>query len=93
MAILEKLAATFACAFGVIFLYLPGGFGLLHFKQDKPRLAGLAGTILWVVLMLVHVLAIYRIWFVGDSVLPWVVALGVGQVLFFSTIARDVSTR
>jgi hypothetical protein len=93
MVILEKVAATFAFAFGIIFLYLPGGFGLLHFKEGKSRMAGLAGTILWVVFMLVHVLAIYRIWFVGDSVLSWVVALGVGQVLFFSTIARDVSTR
>lgn len=36
MASLGKIAAIFAFLFGIIWLWLPCGFGLLHFNQGQP---------------------------------------------------------
>ena len=93
MDILGKIAATFAFLFGIIWLWLPGGFGVLHFNEGQPKFISMAVSTLWVVFMLVHVLAIYRTWFSDDKVYIWLIALFLGQVLFFTTIATDVSTR
>jgi hypothetical protein len=92
MLILEKVAATLGLLFGMIFLYFPGGFGVLHFKQGRPRIVRLAVSSVWIAFIVVHVLAMYRIWFTGDSMVAWLISLFIGQVVFFSTIARDVST-
>jgi hypothetical protein len=91
--IFAKIAVTLAFAFGVIVLYLPGGFGILHFNKGKPKAIARCVSSLWVLFMLAHVLAIYRIWFSGDSLYVWLVALFLGQVVFFATVARDVSTK
>ncbi len=93
MEIVAKIAATLAFIFGVIILYLPGGFGLLHFNQGKPKAVARCVSTLWVLFMLVHVLAIYRTWFSADSLYAWLGVLFLGQVVFFATVARDVSTR
>lgn len=93
MTILGKILATFAFIFGIIALYFPGGFGLLHFRKGKPKAVSLMASSLWVAFMLAHVLAIYRIWFSGDIIYPWLAALLLAQVVFFTTIARDVSTQ
>ncbi|KGI78842.1 hypothetical protein [Oleiagrimonas soli] len=92
MVILLKIAATVAFLFGVIFLYLPGGFGILHFNRGRSKAVARGVSVLWVAFMLVHLLAIYRTWFSADSVYAWLVALFLGQVVFFTTVARDVST-
>lgn len=93
MVILGKIAATFAFLFGIIFLYFPGGFGVLHFNQGRPRLVALAVSTLWILFMLAHVVAIFRTWLSHDRVYIWLIALFVAQLIFFNTIATDVSTR
>ena len=93
MYILVRIAATFAFTFGIIALYLPGGFGIMHFCRDRSRFTRRIVTTLWIVLMLVHVLAICRTWFSHDSIVVWIVALFLAQVVFFSTVARNVSTQ
>lgn len=93
MIILGKIAATFAFLFGIIFLYFPGGFGVLHFNQGRPKWVALAVSALWIAFMLAHVVAIFRTWLSADRVYVWLIALFVAQVIFFHTIATDVSTR
>jgi len=93
MVILGNTAATIIFLFGIIWLWLPGGFGVLHFNEGQPKIVSMAVSTLWVVFMLIHALAIYRIWFSDDKTYIWLIALFLGQVLFFTTIATDVSTR
>ena len=93
MAALWKIAATFIFLFGIIFLYFPGGFGVLHFNEGRPKIVSLTVSAVWSAFMLTHVFAIYRTWFSSDRIYVWIASLFVGQIIFFSTIARDVSTR
>lgn len=88
-----KALATLVFMLGLLWAFFPGAFGVLNFNENRAQIIVWLVNIAWGGLMLLHVIAIYRIWFSGDRIYIWLISLLVMHVLFFATIARNVSTR
>ena len=91
MWVFQRVVVTFFLAFSGFWAFLPCGFGLLNFREAHPGLIGQVGRLCWWLLLLVHPLALYRIWS-GDDVALWLGLIIAMQVLFFAIFGRDVST-
>ncbi|KQZ79304.1 hypothetical protein ASD55_00875 [Rhodanobacter sp. Root561] len=92
MWVLGRLAFTFFLVFSTGWAVFPGGFGTLHFRESHPGLAGQLARLCWWFVLLVHPLALYRVWS-GDVVGYWLAALVAMHVLFFLIFVRNVGTR
>ena len=71
---------------------LPGAFGIANFRKTHFGLSARLGQLGWWILLLVHPLTIYKIWFTEDGWL-WLAPVVVMQVSFFAIFGRDVGTR
>jgi hypothetical protein len=88
-----NLASTFALLLGLAWAFLPGQFGLMNFKKSHSAPLGLFATVFWLVLMLIHPLAFYQIWFAFAPVIWWLLIPFLTHIVFFTTIGKTVSTR
>lgn len=91
MLIFIRIAASFALIFSLAWAYLPGGFGVNNFRTIHTGALGHLAALCWWLLLLVHPLAIYRIW-AGGRLWLWLGVIVVMQLLFFASFGRNVST-
>jgi hypothetical protein len=92
MWVFQRLVFSFLLVFGGFWAVFPGGFGLLNFRAAHPGLLGQLGRLCWWLLLLVHPLALCRIWS-GDEMAPWFGSIAAMHVLFFAIFGRNVGTR
>jgi len=93
MHIFLKIVCSFVLFFGIVWAFLPGGFGLNNF--NKANLAPLTyiATISWWALLLAHPFVAYKLWFGNGNVYWWLLLPIVLHILFFTIFGQDVSTR
>ncbi len=92
MDILAKVLCTLVLFLGMFWAFLPGQFGLLNFKKSHNAIASILATAFWFFLMLIHPIAVYKIWLAEVSMLWCLLILFFVHILFFTTVAKDVST-
>lgn len=89
--VLIKVAASLFLLMGMFWALLPCGFGVSNYVKAHNPVLGLIARISWLVLLAVHPLLIYLIWF--ESVSYWLLLLLVAaHILFLSLFGRDLST-
>jgi len=78
---------------GLVWAFLPGGFGLNNFKDTHGPMMGSIGTLTWILLLLAHPFALYKIWTGGGGDVYWWLLLPLAlHILFFVIFGRAVST-
>lgn len=91
MIIVVKVFASFLLMMSMIFVLLPGGFGLMNFKRKHGAAASVVATAFYHGLWLAHVLVIYNLW-AGVLGLWWpIMVLLAAVIIFFASVGKDVS--
>jgi len=93
MNLVINIASTFALILGLAWAFLPGQFGLMNFRNTHSAPLRVFASAFWLVLMLVHPLAFYQIWFASAPVIWWLLIPFLTHIAFFTTVGTNVSTR
>jgi len=93
MHILLKVICTFALFAGIVWAFLPGGFGLHNFNAaNQPPLTYIA-SISWWILLLAHPFVAYNLWFGNGNVYWWLLVPILLHVVFFTIFGQNLSAR
>ena len=91
MAIFIKIIVSLGLIFSLIFVLLPGGFGLMNFKKAHGSPEAQVGAVFFHALWLLHLVVAYNVW-AGIVGLWWpVLVLLLLVVVYFATVGKDVS--
>jgi hypothetical protein len=76
---------------GTIWTLLPCGFGLHNYIKSHSKYLGFIASLCWLVLLAVHPLLIYLLWF--DAVTYWwLFLLAAAHALFLLLFGRNLGT-
>ena len=92
MELVLKVVGTLIIVFAMLFLILPGGFGLHNFKSKNGLILSLLASSFYYFLWGLHVFILYNIWFLQQHVLISCIVLLVLFIGYFLSVARDVGT-
>ena len=91
MWVFQRVVVTFFLFFSGFWALVPGGFGIMNFRNTHFGLIAQLGLVCWWILLLLHPLAFYKIWFTPDGWL-WLAPVVVMQVLFFTIFGKNLGT-
>ena len=74
--------------FAGIWAYFPGGFGLRQYKASHGKAMGIIASVTYWLLVIIHPLALYNLWFGRSAFYGWVVAVVLAHVIYFTIFAR-----
>ena len=92
MQVVINIVGSLFLFFCFVWTLLPWGFGVHNYAKSHGKLLVFVARASWLVLLLVHPLLIYLVWF--ESISYWLMlALIIAHIVFCVLFARDVSTR
>lgn len=91
MVVFFKIFASFLLVMSMIFVLLPGGFGLMNFKRKHGAAASLVATVFYHGLWLAHAPVVYNLWS-GVVGLWWpILLLLLFVVVYFVTVGENLA--
>lgn len=93
MELIFQVVSSFVLVCGFLFAFFVGGFGLMNFKSSNSVSIGVMGSCVWLAFMASHIFVLYILWFLDSISFLWLVIPAVFQVVYFSTVGKNVSTR
>ena len=91
--IFTNIFFTMVIGWLIMWTFLAWGFGISNFREAHGKLLGTIGLILWFVLVIGHLYAIYLLWATSMSIGSIGLCLFGAHVFYGTTFATNVSRR